>query len=82
MNNKFFDVIDYSPESSCRLGNGPLPEKPLSSIRVTAIDIYMLCPQHDLFFQGADVDRLINWVSALSTDVHGSAWMDNCPDRE
>ncbi len=82
MNNKFVDVIDYSSESSCRRGNGPLPAKPLSSIRVTAIDIYMLCPQHDLFFQGADVDRLINWVSALPTDVQGTVWMENCPNTE
>jgi hypothetical protein len=40
---------------------------PLDS-RVAAIEIYMLCPQHGLLFEGSDVDRVINWVSALQTD--------------
>jgi len=33
--------------------------------RVAALEIYMLCPQHGLLFECWDVDRVINWVSAL-----------------
>jgi len=37
--------------------------------RVAALEIYMLCPQHGLLFEGSDVARVINWVSALQPDT-------------
>ncbi len=33
--------------------------------RVAALKIDMLCPQHGAIYQGADVDRFINWFSEL-----------------
>jgi flavorubredoxin len=33
--------------------------------RAAAMDIDMLCPQHGAIYQGADVERFINWFSEL-----------------
>lgn len=33
--------------------------------RVAAMEIDMLCPQHGAIYQGADVERFINWFSEL-----------------
>jgi flavorubredoxin len=33
--------------------------------RVAKMDIDMLCPQHGAIFQGADVERFINWFAEL-----------------
>lgn len=37
--------------------------------RVSKLDIDMLCPQHGAIFQGADVERFINWFSELEVGV-------------
>jgi flavorubredoxin len=37
--------------------------------RVSKLDIDMLCPQHGAIFQGADVERFINWFAELEVGV-------------
>ncbi len=44
--------------------------------RVAALEIYMLCPQHGLLFEGSDVERIINWVSALQPDAQRAKPME------
>ncbi|AXS80508.1 MBL fold metallo-hydrolase [Dechloromonas sp. HYN0024] len=39
--------------------------------RVSKIDIDMLCPQHGAIYQGADVQRFINWFDALQVGSCG-----------
>jgi flavorubredoxin len=36
---------------------------------VSKLDIDMLCPQHGAIFQGADVERFINWFAELEVGV-------------
>jgi hypothetical protein len=52
---------------------GPPEIERIESRRVAPIDIYMLCPQHDFLFQGSDVTRFINWISALQVNTNGLA---------
>ena len=33
--------------------------------RVSSMQIDMLCPQHGAIYQGADVERFINWFAEL-----------------
>lgn len=40
--------------------------------QVAKMDIDMLCPQHGAVYQGADVERFINWFDALPVGVVGS----------
>ena len=37
--------------------------------RVSRLEIDMLVPQHGAIYQGADVQRFINWFSALEVGV-------------
>jgi flavorubredoxin len=37
--------------------------------RVSQLDIDMLCPQHGAIYQGADVERFINWFDELQVGV-------------
>lgn len=37
--------------------------------RVSKLKIDMLCPQHGAIYQGADVERFINWFAALKVGV-------------
>jgi len=39
--------------------------------RVSKMDIDMLCPQHGAIYQGADVQRFINWFDALQVGSCG-----------
>lgn len=40
--------------------------------RVSKMDIDMLCPQHGAIYQGADVQRFINWFDALQVGSCGA----------
>ncbi len=40
--------------------------------RVSAMDIEQICPQHGAIYQGADVQRFINWFDALPVGVLGT----------
>lgn len=55
--------------------------KHLRCERVVAMEVYMLCPQHRLLFQGPDVERFVNWGSALHMDMHGIKRIEykHCP---
>lgn len=57
--------------------------KRLQCRRVAAIDIYMLCPRHDFLFQGSDVVRFTDWVSALQADTQRARRIghQHCPDN-
>lgn len=37
--------------------------------RVSKLDVDMMCPQHGAIFQGADVQRFINWFAELEVGV-------------
>jgi flavorubredoxin len=37
--------------------------------RVARLDIDMLCPQHGAIYQGADVERFINWFDGLRVGI-------------
>ena len=39
--------------------------------RVSQMDIDMLCPQHGAIYQGADVQRFINWFDGLQVGICG-----------
>lgn len=39
--------------------------------RVAQMDIDMLCPQHGAIYQGADVQRFINWFDELQVGIVG-----------
>jgi len=39
--------------------------------RVAQMDIDMLCPQHGAIYQGADVQRFINWFDGLQVGICG-----------
>lgn len=57
--------------------------KRLRCERVVAMEVYMLCPQHGLLFQGPDVERFVNWVSELQVDAQGTKRMEykHCPSH-
>jgi len=38
-------------------------------VRVSNLDIDMLCPQHGAIYQGEDVERFINWFSELKVGI-------------
>lgn len=40
--------------------------------RVSAMEIDMLCPQHGAIYQGADVQRFINWFDELQVGMSGA----------
>lgn len=40
--------------------------------RVSHMDIDMLCPQHGAIYQGADVQRFINWFDELPVGIVGA----------
>ncbi|MFZ2407830.1 MAG: hypothetical protein WAW41_22085 [Methylobacter sp.] len=57
---------------------GPPEINRLGYRQVAPMDIYMLCPQHDFLFQGSDVKRFINWISALQVNTNG---LGGCNDN-
>lgn len=44
--------------------------------RVAAMEIDMLCPQHGSIYQGADVERFINWFSELQVGAKPAGRME------
>ncbi|MGZ5008634.1 MAG: oxygen-binding di-iron domain-containing protein [Methylobacter sp.] len=56
--------IRYAQDFHCRWMGSP-EAKRLWCERAAAMDIDMLCPQHGAIYQGADVERFINWFSEL-----------------
>lgn len=45
----------------------PPQELPESKRRITAVEIYMLCPQLGTVYHDSDVERFIGWFSKLQT---------------
>lgn len=62
---KDFDRHIRHAEGFHRRFMGSPEAKRLWCERVAAMEIDMLCPQHGAIYQGADVNRFINWFSEL-----------------
>ncbi|TAK65201.1 MBL fold metallo-hydrolase [Methylobacter sp.] len=62
---KDFDRHIHYAEGFHKRWMGSPEAKRLWCERVAVMDIDMLCPQHGAIYQGADVDRFINWFSEL-----------------
>lgn len=68
MNNLFvkdFDRHIHYAEGFHRRWMGSVEAKRLWCERASTMNIDMLCPQHGAIYQGADVERFINWFSEL-----------------
>ncbi len=62
---KDFDRHIHYAEGFHRRWMGSPEAKRLWCERVSTMQIDMLCPQHGAIYQGADVERFINWFSEL-----------------
>ncbi|MGZ8232422.1 oxygen-binding di-iron domain-containing protein [Methylobacter tundripaludum] len=62
---KDFDRHIQYAEGFHRRFMGSPEAKRLWCERAAAMEIDMLCPQHGAVYQGADVERFINWFSEL-----------------
>lgn len=62
---KDFDRHIRFAEGFHRRWMGSPEAKRLWCERVAAMNIDMLCPQHGAIYQGADIERFINWFSEL-----------------
>lgn len=67
-----FDQVIKHAEGFHRRWMGSNTAKLAWCERVSQLKIDMLCPQHGAIYQGADVERFINWFSELEVGVLNS----------
>ena len=64
-----FDRVVKAAEGFHRRWMGSNSAKLAWCERVSNLDIDLLCPQHGAIYQGADVQRFINWFADLEVGI-------------
>lgn len=62
--------IRYAEGFHCRWMGAPNNRR-LQYERITAVEIYMLCPQLGAIHHGQDIERFINWFSESQVSLQG-----------